>query len=511
MTTLSRFLDAAQQRQTVDPPVMSPSKCVFLVPGFHYLTYVNSSMTASKKDYSVIIPYEVWTLCWDLVSRDDLKSLSRVCQLFRQICQPSLFKEFTFPIPRVSNGNNHNFARSNWNQEIIKEKIEAVQGVVSTPLLVESVERVSISTFYLERGLKGHLLPDPVVLFSDAILKNLPHFSKTKILVLDWTVHLSTDFLNKMLVVANQYLHLEELRLLVENIPPRTLGQFSSLKVLALGSPIVRYHYAPPGHDPSSFLIPASIKELHVRSLTTAPRLLMELLKNNRHHNLTSFDLYLDRRFFPHLLQWFPLCPQLKNLVVNVFSETAPLTPLQFELSETSVPNLEKFTGPLELALIIVPNRPIRRLCIVRDPWKTSTDSIILHDMAQLARSTGPIIELAFTLHIGRQATLPIIANLFPTLLFLSIEFCDDGITPDLEPENGIQIKNARLHVEEPENHSAPKESSGYKVLVSSTANFKAGVDVLEFFLFERHLSMTSPSDIFSFLQHLRYFDLTCV
>lgn len=422
------------------------------------------------------IPNEIWTLCWDIVTRDDLKSLSCVCRLFRLICQPLLFNKFTFPIPF-----GHNPTRSN-DEKMIKKKA-AVQGVVSTPLLVESVQRVSISVFYLEGG--GHLLPDEglVDLFSVDILKYLPRFSNTKTLILEWD-DLSRDFLDSILAVANQYLRLEELRLPVNNVPPRTLNQFSSLKVLALGSPTVGYN--PPPSSP--ILIPASIKELFARSMTT-PRLLLGLLEDDKHHNLTSFDLYLDRRFLPIFFQCLPLCPQLKYLVIEVPSGTTCLTPPQ--LPETSVPNLERFTGPLELASIIVPNRPIRRLCIVKVPWKTSTDSMVLHDMSQLARSTGPVVELSFSLHIGQCATLPLIAKLFPTLLLLNVTFRDDDITPDLTPEKGIFMNGCRLQVKEPwrdtdslENHSAPNESSGYKVLVGSTVKFTAGVDILNSSLF---------------------------
>ena len=146
--------------------------------------------------------------------------------------------------------------------------------------------------------------------------------------------------------------------------------------------------------------------------------------------------------------------------------------PCTLQLSETSIPKLETFIGPLELALVIAPNRPILCLGIIEKPWETSTNDSILRDMTQLARSTGPVAKLSFTLRIDQRGTLSAIVNLFPTLLLLNIGFDDDNVPLAYDSEIGVHIKDGRLEVKKPwkdadslENHPASKRSSGYKVL----------------------------------------------
>ncbi|KAF8210020.1 hypothetical protein K438DRAFT_1571452, partial [Mycena galopus ATCC 62051] len=45
--------------------------------------------------YLHILPTELWLACWVLCSRRQLRRLSFVCKLFREICLPVLFKEQT--------------------------------------------------------------------------------------------------------------------------------------------------------------------------------------------------------------------------------------------------------------------------------------------------------------------------------------------------------------------------------------------------------------------------------
>jgi len=161
----------------------------------------------------------------------------------------------------------------------------------------------------------------------------------------------------------------------------------------------------------------------------------------------------------------------MKCIVIHESPGTACQTLLQ--LPETSIPKLETFIGPLELALVIVPNRPILCLGIIEQPWKTSTDdSVILRDMSQLARSKG-IIKLSFILRIDQHGTLSTITKLFPSLSLLNIRFHDDNDSPGYEPDGDVDvyIQGDRLEAKKPwtdadslENYPAAEMSSGYKV-----------------------------------------------
>ena len=161
----------------------------------------------------------------------------------------------------------------------------------------------------------------------------------------------------------------------------------------------------------------------------------------------------------------------MKCIAIHESLGTACQTLLQ--LPETSIPKLETFIGPLELALVIVPNRPILCLGIIDQPWKTSTDdSVILRDMSQLARSKG-IIKLSFILRIDQHGTLSTITKLIPSLSLLNIQFHDDNDSPGYEPDGDVDvyIQGDRLEAKKPwtdadslENYPAAEMSSGYKV-----------------------------------------------
>ena len=174
------------------------------------------------------VPDEIWRYCWDLVPRNDLKNLSCVCHHFQPICQSLLFREFPISISRVVKDAPFT---SDSNMAIIKEKIEALQGVMSNQLLVGSVRRLYISTIYLEISLSGtdHLLvqtdsgESPLSLFLSAMLVSLPHFSKTKALILHWPNILSGSLLNRVLKVAAGCLPLiEALTSDMESVPSMT-------------------------------------------------------------------------------------------------------------------------------------------------------------------------------------------------------------------------------------------------------------------------------------------------
>lgn len=96
---------------------------------------------------------------------------------------------------------------------------------------------------------------------------------------------------------------------------------------------------------------------------------------------------------------------------------------------------------------------------------------MILRDITQLARSTGPVAKLSFTLRIERRAVLNTIVNLFPALTLLNIGFHDERLPLKYEPETGIQVKDGHLEVNEPwndadslEKRPPGKSIGGYKV-----------------------------------------------
>ena len=340
------------------------------------------------------VPNEIWRLCWDLTRPNDLKSLSRVCQRFRPICQSLLFKEFTFSISR-----DPTFTFSRSNVTIIKRKIEALQGVISNQLLVESVRTLRLSTIYLENSINGttHLFVktdsgiSPVVLFLVAMVFYLPRFTKTKALILDWPKRLSGSFLDRVLKVAAGCLPLiEALTVNMKSFPSRSFDEFASLKVLAMGNDRPYLLLEDPQPD-GKISIPASVEYLFAQSMDVAPNILLGLVENNnKHQNLISFELHLGRSSFHLFLQCLLFCPQMKCIVIHESSGTACQTSLQ--LPETSIPKLETFIGPLESAFVIAPNRP-SLLCIIEQQWK-HLQMIARHDST--CSHYRPVIKLSF-------------------------------------------------------------------------------------------------------------------
>jgi len=256
----------------------------------------------------------------------------------------------------------------------------------------------------------------------------------------------------------------------LDDVPSQTFDKLPFLKVLALGKPSYKLQ-SPQGSQPQSGIsIPDTVEYLFAENLVVAPKVLFGLWRDGKiHQNLISFELLLGRSFFPLFLQCLSFCPQMKYIVIHRSSRTTCNTPLH--LPETSIPRLKTFIGPLELALVIAPNRPIHCLGIIEEPWKESTDKMILRDITQLARSTGPVAKLSFTLRIERRAVLNTIVNLFPALTLLNIGFHDERLPLKYEPETGIQVKDGHLEVNEPwndadslEKRPPGKSIGGYKV-----------------------------------------------
>ena len=255
----------------------------------------------------------------------------------------------------------------------------------------------------------------------------------------------------------------------MEDVPSRTFDDFPSLKILALGKPSYKLQSLQDPQPDSGISIPNSVEYLFAENFVIAPKVLFGLWQNRQiHQNLISFELLLGRSSFPLFLQCLSFCPQMKYIVIHRSSRTTCDTTLH--LPKTSIPQLKTFIGPLELALVIIPNRPIHCLGIIEQPWEKFTDTTILRDITQLARSTGPVAKLSFTLRIERRAVLNSIVNLFPALTLLNIGFHDERLPFESGPERGVQVKDGRLESSKPwceadslENNP-PGRSFGYKV-----------------------------------------------
>ncbi|KAJ6603600.1 hypothetical protein DFH09DRAFT_1459180, partial [Mycena vulgaris] len=61
-------------------------------------------------DYLHLLPEEVWLACWNLCSLQQLRRISLVCQLFRSVSLPCLFRDQTFDVEALVD----RLSRDNW-------------------------------------------------------------------------------------------------------------------------------------------------------------------------------------------------------------------------------------------------------------------------------------------------------------------------------------------------------------------------------------------------------------
>ncbi|KAF9532803.1 hypothetical protein CPB83DRAFT_582692 [Crepidotus variabilis] len=300
----------------------------------------------------------------------------------------------------------------------------------------------------------------------------------------------TSGMLTPLLSILSGLPKLEHLHLLVAHIPPITLPSLPKLTRLVIQDKSFR---SGENETPSKAVLicsPKDLRKLVIYSLSISPGILSGILgKNEPCPNLTSLALHIPEQSFSLLFDMLKLCPELTEL--HIFNTGRQVSGLSLKLSPDVSQKIEDFTGPISLARVILPGRPIKIVWIMGEPWASSYRPELLEDLKTFSQSTATkSLHLDVPLRLSTPEMFSTISNLFPDLLDLQLHINTDGINSSYN-HSPQRIREAikdevipRNQLEEPlegqikpfeeqdrlENRPDVAKASGYKKLVYDVA-----------------------------------------
>ncbi|KAF9532802.1 hypothetical protein CPB83DRAFT_582614 [Crepidotus variabilis] len=175
--------------------------------------------------------------------------------------------------------------------------------------------------------------------------------------------------------------------------------------------------------------------------------------------SLTVLRLNVLEAFFQDLLDFLTFCPNLKKLyILQTFDQNFP-PPMAF--SSAALQSLEEFMGPMTLAEVIVPGRPIHTIHLFdhlirleHDPDYKSDFS--LEDLKILGDSSAHITTLSISIseQLASKQGMEFIARFFPHLrsleLVTEIVFGFQECQPEVVADKDRPINTLGLPLVEP-------------------------------------------------------------
>ncbi|KAF4623113.1 hypothetical protein D9613_001371 [Agrocybe pediades] len=359
------------------------------------------------------LPVEVWTSAWNLVSsKEDLKSLSLTCRLFRDICQPSVFAEvkhtndrFRYAPPGIG---------ISWWIEDADYAVRRIYGLSQHPIHRHSVKMVHFE------GLREGSLSSPShrtqvelsaryrTLISTYLLA-LKSFTRLREVVLQSAIVVDDD----VALALSNLKFMDRLRIIdCAYSCSKPVSPSITVKELFLSNfaPTVKLF---------------SNKRLHVLSLYgfSVP-LLSHFMTEGINNHLTDIFIALGARdSMITVTAFLGSCPVLERLRL---SSRLPLSdPPQLCLPANALPRLSSYSGPAYFATSIIPGRPVQDIETTdhRGMNLQQNDIEMEHFLGSLHRSTGHIRKLHIC-HIPLSATtLVFIFQFFPRLRSLEVGF----------------------------------------------------------------------------------------
>ncbi|KAJ7764316.1 hypothetical protein B0H16DRAFT_1526743 [Mycena metata] len=352
-----------------------------------------------------ILPVEVWSACWALCPRRQLRRISLVCKLFRSIVLPVLFREQSFDMVALE----ISATSANWMDTVRHSHRTAVR----LDKLAQNPHASWVRSWNAVFSFNGAAAMSQFVPAEHTPLLELTH--DRVVTTFSTTIHMYENLtsldLAQLTVDASVRAGLASLQR-IENLHLsrcKITGRDGFLRLRTLT--IAGYHI--PNADPLQI---ASPDDLRTITLDRGPEIVP--LLNGFGSKTLPHLVHLSMEAVPDVEQWFRFlrqCPLLETLVVQSVDQGANQPVLQ----PTALSRLRVLTAPASSIQSLAPHRPISDVTILRSP--SSLDVLLLVCMV-IARSTVPLRTLSLPYLTPTREFLATIFALFPDLRELSMK-----------------------------------------------------------------------------------------
>ncbi|KAF7374260.1 Acylamino-acid-releasing enzyme [Mycena sanguinolenta] len=388
-----------------------------------------------------ILPTEIWVACWTLCSRRQIRRLSVVCTVFRNICLPLLFEHQTIEVGEARYGPK----KENW--------VERIYGFHRAAVRLDALansSRIDLVCSW-RFGASDCLGPPP-----------------------DWSVQLSVLFpctyarlLNTFSATLSLYRNLRSLHFetLIIDVPfRRSLSELSRLENLTLCSCEIleRNGFA---MKLRSFVIstkrltdPAAPKVTREPLQIVSPEFLHTLNLGDPDETTALFAAFSHAEF-PHLvvlsivhvwdlsgfLVFLTQCPRIEVLAITTIHPDVILSLPRFTLSPDTIPVLRDLTVCWEMLGLFSFNRPIAAATGLNNPqphWRHSTafNDDFTWALKDLLKASAPLLSLSIPETTPTPELFTAIMSFSPQLRQLSIHIPESRFSTWLGPVPGSPL-----------------------------------------------------------------------
>ncbi|KAJ7639204.1 hypothetical protein FB45DRAFT_1134418 [Roridomyces roridus] len=369
------------------------------------------------------LPTEVWRISWQNASSKDLKSLAESCRLFRDICQPFLFRNLTLLTPTTPE-----LALSTKGHEKIKAHLTRIRERLSGIAFSVHLAPMVNSCVY---GTVG----------SEAVTHNLRTGSEDSkeevIALLDALDKLFNDligaFINLTTLIIDGFPLKDEFCARLKTLPrlhhvhlnacvPSCSSSDLEIKDFSIDMLYMDWHdNLPEGYH---ILSPAKLETVSLRAPIAARALLSVFVGNSAPFpRLVSLAIPVENDQRELFYQFLELCPELLSLNLDVphaFASGVVVPP-------TSIPLLQDFRGPSDMIAMIVPGRPIKKLTIdLSEPpdlddtftgmRRPMAQELLDEVLLQASKSSATLVDLCLPIVPLNSGFLRLVSELFPKL-----------------------------------------------------------------------------------------------
>lgn len=427
---------------------------------------------------SLALPTEIWQECWSYMPRKQLKRLSLVCPLFRDICQSIQFRRLVVSCPPSEDVDRDNWKSLTW--DLIHEKAR-FHAISSNPRLARMVREW---TFHGTLGMHFLAVEFPFVrhmhLISDHYDAAVEEFAATlhrypNLAVLDMSgVVLSRALRRTICTLRNlRSLHFAGCEIVGRRGPTVELERFS---FVGFGWP------GTPQDSPQNLIAPSKLQSLIMSDPNFVNVMLPSFAGVNHFPRLTELVLRLPANTEALFYPFIDRCPELRTIDIR-----APADYADGALAHSTAPFLRVFKGPVALALQFVPGRPVWKIEL-RSEQKNHfiSEDVLSHALVQISNSSATVHSIVLPAVVTKTNMFRLISQHFTKLHKLTLTIRNEEEAPSADDDeledsddsddsdSGIESDDDTLGSDEDsEENRAVEESAG----IDHNSNVQNGND----------------------------------
>ena len=426
--------------------------------------HLDTTMPISTNKIIASVPVEIWQICWSKssLSKEAIRALTLTCSLFRDICQPLLFRYVLLHCFVTDNlGEVTNEGYQKWEKKA-KGVLRKLQFIVNNPqfgkhpklLTFSGVPKQELDELALLSEDSNGVYSSMVSTFTSA----LGLLSRLRVLLLQ-DVDVNDDIAQGLA----QLMFLKELRLQSTNFSCRKVSPLitaESLSIVDWQLDSLENDPTPPDTRPLELFSVEKLKSLEIHSNQHVAPCLSHLVSQGASARLTTLKITIDVYMIPVVFTFLETCPQIKTL--SIASSKEIFHPKYPKLSSSALPVLSTFSGIASLGAIIIPGRPVETV-ILQDCWTgTILEERQALTLAAAKKSTAKVSYLSLPFMDAHPDVFGLIVEMFPNLhtLELRFNFAEEDtvdVTDEIPKDEEYDISNHELAPIEVDEGGLPK------------------------------------------------------